>query len=126
MAIQSELSSGRTAKRGRRKPHPKGRQLNTEALDEVRMALGDVAPERDLLIEFLHRLQDRFGFLSARHLNALANHMGLAEAEVYEVATFYAHFNVVKENEEAPPPLTLRVCNGIACEITGCEEEFVR
>jgi formate dehydrogenase len=124
MAIHTEFSSDRTAKRGRRKSHPKGRQLNTEALDEVRMALGDVAPERDLLIEFLHRLQDRFDFLSARHLNALANHMGLAEAEVYEVATFYAHFNVVKENEEPPPPLTLRVCNGIACEMAGCGELF--
>ena len=121
MAIQSELSSGRTAKRGRRKPHPKGRQLNTEALDEVRMALGDVAPERDLLIEFLHRLQDRFGFLSARHLNALANHMGLAEAEVYEVATFYHRFEVLSD-EAAPAPRTIRICDSLPCQMAGADD----
>ena len=114
----------RPAKRGRRRPYPKGRQLDTEALDEVVPLLDDVASRPDLLIEFLHRLQDRFGFLSARHLNALANHMGLAQAEVYEVATFYAHFDVLKEDEAPPPPLTVRVCDGIACEMAGCGDLF--
>ena len=114
----------RVTKRGRRKPYPKGRQLDTGALDEVREILGNIAPKRDLLIEFLHRLQDRFGSLSARHLNALANHMGMAEAEVYEVATFYAHFDVIKEDEAPPPPLTIRICDSIACEMAGCGELF--
>jgi len=124
MSKSGASSFDRTAKRGRRKPHPKGRQLDTDSLDEVRAVLGDMAPGRDLLIECLHRLQDRFGFLSARHLNALADHMRLPQAEVYEVTTFYAHFNVIKESEAPPPPLTVRVCDGIACEMAGCGELF--
>jgi formate dehydrogenase len=124
MSVGGASHFDRTSKRGRRKPFPKGRQLETDALDEVRTVVDDVAPRPDLLIEFLHRLQDRFGFLSARHLNALANHMGLAQAEVYEVATFYAHFDVVKEDEAPPPPLTVRVCDGIACEMAGCQVLF--
>ncbi|MDP6786718.1 MAG: NAD(P)H-dependent oxidoreductase subunit E [Rhodospirillales bacterium] len=124
MVKGSGVSLDRTAKRGRRKPHPKGRQLDTDALEEVGAALGGAAPARDLLIEFLHRLQDHFGFLSARHLKGLSHYMGLAEAEVYEVATFYAHFTVFKEDEDPPPPLTVRVCNGIACEMAGCGKLF--
>jgi formate dehydrogenase beta subunit len=107
--------------RGFRRPvaHPKGRQVEPGALAEIRELLGDASRRRDLLIEHLHRIQDRHGHIAARHLAALAEDMRLSQAEVYEVATFYAHFNVVKEGEPLPPPLTLRVCDGIACKMSG-------
>jgi formate dehydrogenase beta subunit len=107
--------------RGTRRPvrYPKGRQLDSSAIDEVRAVLGDLPRRRDLLIEHLHRVQDRFGFLSARHLAALAAEMRLAQAEVYEVATFCAHFDVVKEEEAPPPPRTVRICDSISCELAG-------
>ena len=76
---------------------------------------------RDLLIEHLHRLQDQYGHLSAAHLAALAAEMKLALAEVYEVATFYAHFDVVKEGERPPPPVTVRVCDSLSCAMRGAE-----
>lgn len=98
---------------------PKGRQVEPDRLAEVRDLLGDAPRRRDLLIEFLHRIQDRFGHISAGHLAALAHDMGLAQAEVFEVATFYAHFDVIKESEPAPPPLTVRICTGLVCEMAG-------
>ena len=85
---------------------PKGRQVDPLALDEVRDLLADLPRRRDLLIEHLHLIQDRYGHLSARHLAALAGEMKLAMTEVYEVATFYAHFDVVMEDETPPPALT--------------------
>ena len=100
---------------------PKGRQIESGALDEVREVLGDRPRRRDLLIEFLHLLQERFGHLAARHLAALAEEMRLPQAEVYEVATFYAHFDVVKEGETPPPPLTIRVCASLSCAMAGAE-----
>src|ERR687884_410865 len=87
---------------------PKGRQVDPAALDEVRALLGERERRRDLLIEHLHLLQDHYGHLSAAHLAALALEMKLALTEVYEVATFYAHFDVVKEGEFPPPPVTIR------------------
>ena len=84
--------------------------------------LGDAPRRRDLLIEYLHRIQDRYGCLSAAHLVALAAEMKMAMAEVYEVATFYHHFDVVKEGETAPPAITVRVCDSIACELAGSHE----
>jgi formate dehydrogenase len=107
------------ATRKRRRQAPKGRQVDPAALDEVRALLGDASRARDLLIEHLHRLQDRYGHLAARHLAALAHEMRLAQAEVYEVATFYHHFDVVKEGETPPPPLTVRVCDSLSCELAG-------
>jgi formate dehydrogenase len=101
---------------------PKGRQVNPQALEEVRSLLGDEPRRRDLLIEHLHRINDRYGHLSAAHLAALAHEMRLAMAEVYEVATFYHHFEVVKEGETPPPALTVRVCDSIACELAGANE----
>ena len=101
---------------------PKGRQVNPQALAEVRALLGDESRQRDLLIEHLHKINDRYGHLSAAHMAALAQEMNLAMAEVYEVATFYHHFEVVKEGETAPPALTVRVCDSIACELAGSEE----
>src|SRR5258708_2437712 len=102
-------------------PHPKGRVVDPAALDEVRALLGDRPRRRDLLIEHLHLIQDRYGHLSAAHLAALALEMKLALTEVYEVATFYAHFDVVKEGEAPPPPITVRVCDSLSCAMVGGE-----
>src|SRR5216683_6863616 len=112
-----------TEKRPRRRPRttPKGRQVDPRALDEVRALLGDRSRRRDLLIEHLHLIQDRYGHLSAAHLAALAQEMKLAQTEVYEVATFYAHFDVVKEDEAPPPALTVRVCDSLSCAMAGAE-----
>jgi NADH:ubiquinone oxidoreductase subunit F (NADH-binding)/NADH:ubiquinone oxidoreductase subunit E len=106
-------------KRGRVRSTPKGRRVDPAARAEVLALLGDAPRRRDLLIEHLHKIQDRYGCLHARHLAALADEMKLAMAEVYEVATFYHHFDVVKEGETAPPALTVRICDSIACEMAG-------
>jgi len=119
-STQSAIKRGHPgAGRKRSGKTPKGRQVDATALAEVRALLGDTPRRRDLLIEYLHRIQDEYGHLSAWHLAALAEEMRLAQTEVYEVATFYAHFDVVKEGHEPPPPLTVRVCDGIACEMVG-------
>ena len=101
---------------------PKGRQVDPKARDDVRGLLRDDPRRRDLLIEYLHRIQDRYGYLSAAHLAALADEMKLALTEVFEVATFYHHFDVVKEGEAAPPAITVRVCDSISCEISGASD----
>jgi formate dehydrogenase len=97
----------------------KGRTLDPAALADVQALLGEAPRRADLLIEFLHRIQDRFGHISAAHLVALASEMKLAQAEVYEVATFYHHFDVVKEGETPPPALTVRVCETLSCQMAG-------
>ncbi|MGY6548521.1 MAG: NADH-ubiquinone oxidoreductase-F iron-sulfur binding region domain-containing protein [Roseinatronobacter sp.] len=107
--------------RGRGRSAPKGRALEPDALDEVRAILGDRARARDLLIEHLHLLQDRFGHLAARHLRALAHEMRLPMAEIWEVASFYAHFDLLRENETPPAPITIRVCDGLSCALAGAE-----
>ena len=107
---------------GRAISHPKGRQLDTEAQDEIRLILGDIPRARDMLIEFLHLIQDKFGCLSADHLVALAEEMKLSLAEIYEVATFYAHFDVITETEDKPPPITVRVCDSVTCQMLGAEK----
>src|SRR6266850_6905862 len=106
---------------GRRRglDHPKGRQVDPAALAEVQALLGDRERRRDLLIEHLHELQDHFGCLHARHLAALAEEMRLALVEGYEVASFYAHFDIVMDDEAPPPPLTVRVCDSLSCELAG-------
>jgi len=109
------------AGRRRAKPTPKGRGVDPQALDEVRALLGERPRRRDLLIEHLHLIQDRYGQLSARHLAALADEMRLALAEVYETATFYAHFDVIKEDAAPLPPLIVRVCDSITCSLFGAE-----
>jgi formate dehydrogenase len=108
--------------RTKARPIPKGRGVDPKARQEVLALLGDGPRRRDLLIEHLHRINDRFGYLPAAHLAALADEMRLALTEVYEVATFYHHFEVVKEGEAAPPALTVRVCDSIACELAGAQE----
>ena len=100
----------------------KGRQLDDEAWADVQGLLGDRLRSRDLLIEFLHLIQDKFGHLSAPHLRALAEEMRLSMAEVWEVATFYAHFDPIREDEAAPPALTIRVCESLSCELAGSEQ----
>jgi formate dehydrogenase len=109
---------------GRKRPQktPKGRQLDMQAVAEVSTLLGDRPRRRDLLIEHLHLIQDQYGHLSAAHLAALAAEMKLAQTEVYEVATFYAHFDVVKEDETPPPAVTVRVCDSLSCAMAGAEE----
>lgn len=107
---------------GKSRRTPKGRQVDDQALEEVRALLGNTPRRRDLLIEFLHLIQDAYGHLSAAHVRALAEEMRLAQAEIYEVATFYAHFDVVREDETPPPALTIRVCESLSCELAGAEQ----
>jgi formate dehydrogenase len=116
-AVEQQPKAG-----GRRRPPrtPKGRQIDPAALEEVRALLTDRPRRRDLLIEHLHLIQDRYGHLSAAHLAALAAEMKLAQTEVYEVATFYSHFDVVKDGP-APPAITVRVCDSLSCAMAGAE-----
>lgn len=103
------------------RPYTKGRQVNAKAKAQVKKLIGK-APQRDLLIEYLHLVQDQYGCLSSEHLAALADEMRLAQSEVYEVATFYAHFDVVHEGEQPPPSLTVRVCDSISCQLANAEQ----
>ena len=107
---------------GKSRKTPKGRQVDDQAYQEVLNLLGSRPRNRDLLIEFLHLIQDEYGHLSAAHIAALADEMRLAQAEIYEVATFYAHFDVVREGEAPPPALTIRVCDSLSCEMAGAEQ----
>lgn len=104
------------------RPAPKGREIDPRALADVRALLGDEPRRADLLIEHLHRIQDAHGSLSVAHLNALAFEMTLTPAEVYEVATFYHHFDVVRDGQPPPPPLTVRVCESVSCHLAGGDE----
>jgi NADH:ubiquinone oxidoreductase subunit F (NADH-binding)/NADH:ubiquinone oxidoreductase subunit E len=104
------------------RPILKGRAVDPKALAEVQALLGDESRQRDLLIEHLHKINDRYGHLAAAHLAALAQEMRLALTEVYEVATFYHHFEVVKEGGEAPAAITVRVCDSISCELAGAQD----
>jgi len=106
---------------GKGRKTPKGRQVDDAALADVRALLGDRPRRRDLLIEHLHLIQDRYGHISVQHLNALADEMRMAQTEVYEVATFYAHFDVVKDGDVPPPALTIRVCDSLSCELAGAQ-----
>jgi formate dehydrogenase len=108
--------------RQRKREAPKGRRVDPQALADVQAALGDAPRRRDLLIEHLHKIQDRYGALSAPHLAALAQELKLAQSEVYEVATFYHHFDVLRDGEDAPPALTVRVCAGLSCELAGARD----
>ena len=114
------------AGRGRARMRPKGRHVEPRAADEVRTLLGGRPRRRDLLIEHLHLIQDRYRCLSAPHLAALAAEMRLALAEVYETATFYAHFDVVREGEAPPPEVTVRVCDSLTCEMMGAQSLLQR
>jgi len=115
------MTEKRQTSRRRPRETPKGRQIDSHALAEVQALLGARRRRRDLLIEFLHLIQDHYGHISAPHLAALADEMKLAQAEVYEVATFYAHFDVVKDGLP-PPAITVRVCDSLSCAMTGAEK----
>jgi len=114
------------ASRERKRQRPKGRQVDAAALQQVQALLGDLPRRRDLLIEFLHLIQDAYGCLSAAHLAALASELRLAQVEVFEVASFYHHFDIVREGELVPPALTVRVCDGLSCEMAGAGELLAR
>jgi formate dehydrogenase beta subunit len=107
--------------RVRARPVPKGRQVDPRASDAIKALLADASRQRDLLIEYLHRIQDTYGQISAAHLAALAEEMSLSFAEVFETATFYAHFDVVKEGDPDIPELTVRVCDSLTCALFGAE-----
>jgi formate dehydrogenase beta subunit len=113
----------KTGRGGRRRPlrTPKGRQVDPQAAADIEALLTDRSRRRDLLIEHLHLIQDKYGHISSAHLAALAAEMKLAQTEVYEVATFYAHFDVVKEGETPPPPVTVRVCDSLSCAMAGAD-----
>jgi formate dehydrogenase beta subunit len=121
-AAESNGKSGRRGGRGRVRATPKGRRVDPKARQEVLDLLRDAPRRRDLLIEHLHKIQDRYGSIQARHLVALADEMKMAMAEVYETATFYHHFDVIKEGDTPPPAITVRVCDSIACELTGAHK----
>src|SRR6201982_2317994 len=108
--------------RRRAKATPKGRQIDPAAAHEIEVLLGDRPRRRDLLIEDLHLLQDKYHQIPAAHLAALADEMKLSFAEVFETATFYAHFDVVKEGEPNIPPITIRVCDSLTCAMMGAEQ----
>ena len=110
----------------RKRQAPKGRRVDAGALEDVQRLLGDGSRQRDLLIEHLHKIQDSFGHLSSAHLAALAQEMRLAQTEVYEVASFCHHFDIVKEGEAPPPALTVRVCDGLSCELAGARDLLAR
>jgi formate dehydrogenase len=122
MNDRAPVASKPKGKGARVRSTPKGRQVDPRAREEVQALLTDSPRKRDLLIEYLHRIQDRYGHLSAAHLVALAAEMKLAMTEVYEVATFYHHFDVVKDGDVAPPAITVRVCDSISCEMAGAKE----
>src|SRR5436189_6248244 len=108
--------------RKRAKSTPKGRQVDPPAAHEIELLLGDRSRRRDLLIEHLHLIQDKYHQISAAHLAALADEMKLSFAEVFETATFYAHFDIVKEGEADIAPLTIRVCDSLTCAMLGGEK----
>ena len=106
-----------TRKRNKMRGEKRGRSVNPVALQEVQALLGDITVRRDHLIEYLHLIQDKFACISAHHITALASLMKLSTSEVYEVASFYHHFDIVKEGHHAPPQLTIRVCDSVTCEM---------
>ena len=121
MALDQDKGVWKSAK-GKGRRTPKGRQFEDEALNEVKALLENRPRQKDLLIEFLHLIQDKYGYLSAQHLCALAEELKISMAEVYEVASFYAHFDIVKEDETPPPQITIRVCDSLSCELAGADK----
>ena len=119
MTSSATIDTSRLGKRGKVRGHLKGRQVDPQAAADIAALLGSAPRRRDLLIEHLHRIQDRYGCMRAAHIVALAAEMKLALTEVYEVATFYHHFDVIDDNEAAPPPVTVRICETFSCAMAG-------
>src|SRR3954471_607474 len=105
----------------RKREAPKGRRVDPDALAEVQALLGNESRQRDLLIEHLHKIQDHYGHISSEHIVALGREMNLAWVEVYEVASFYHHFDIIKDRDHVPPALTVRVCDSLSCELAGAQ-----
>ena len=105
----------------RKKGQSRGRHTDPQALKEIKYLLGDESRQHDLLLEHLHKIQDKFNYISAAHLVALADEMKLSAAKVFEVASFYHHFDIVKEDQSPPPELTVRVCDSLSCHMAGAE-----
>jgi formate dehydrogenase beta subunit len=131
-ASSAEAAQVVQAARERKRQAPKGRRVQPAALDDLQALFGDadLSARRDLLIEHLHVLNDRFGQLGTPHLAALAQRMRLSQTEVYEVASFYHHFDIVREGPDgavpAAPALTVRVCDGLSCEMSGARDLLAR
>lgn len=115
--IQPNMDTIVKRKRNKMRGQQRGRSIDPVALQQILELLGDKPRRRDLLIEYLHLIQDQFGHISAAHMTALASEMKLATTEVYEVASFYHHFDLIKEGHQAPPALTIRVCDSVTCEM---------
>ena len=123
MSAPGNVASGDfTRRRKRKRAQPKGRQVEPAALAAVREALGDMPRRRDMLLEGLHRINDRFGCLRVEHLTAFADELRLSLTEVYEVATFYHHFDIIRDPAVEPPALTVRVCDSVSCAMCGSEQ----
>ncbi|WP_206035646.1 NADH-ubiquinone oxidoreductase-F iron-sulfur binding region domain-containing protein [Roseomonas sp. HF4] len=120
--MAAEPPATEAARRARApRPGPRGRTVAPAARDAVAATLGDLPLRRDLLIEHLHALQDRHGALRPDHLVALADLLGLAPVEAFETATFYHHFDALPADGPPPPPVTIRVCEGLPCVLAGGE-----
>ncbi len=119
--IQTPVRPGKKGGKRKSRAFPKGRQLVPSAHRDIVDLLGERPRQRDLLIEYLHLIQDKWHHISAPHLAALAEEMKLSQAEVYEVATFYHHFDVIKEDQTAPPEITIRVCDSLSCQMAGAK-----
>ncbi len=120
MTIQKETGIWKSGS-GKGKKSPKGRQAENIHIEEISNLLGTRVRSKDLLIEYLHLVQDKYGSISFQHISALAEELKLSQTEVYEVATFYAHFDVVREGELPPPPITIRICDSLSCELKGAQ-----
>ncbi len=101
---------------------PRGRKVDFDILSKLKSILDTVSYRRDHLIEYLHKIQDTQGAITKEYMTALASLMGISQTEVYEVATFYHHFDVVDNDEEKPAALTVRVCDSVTCEMNGAKE----
>ena len=121
--VMGKVESGiwKSAK-GKGRAYTKGRPLDENAWDEVKELLLGKRLDRDLLIEHLHLIQDKFRCISTAHMRALAEEMGISSAEVYEVASFYAHFDIVRDGQQPPPKITIRVCDSLSCMMAGADE----
>ena len=108
--------------KGKGRAYTKGRPLDENAWDEVKALLLGKRLDRDLLIEHLHLIQDKFRCISTAHMRALAEEMRISSAEVYEVASFYAHFDIVRDDQQPPPKITIRVCDSLSCMMAGADE----
>ena len=100
-------------------PYPKGREINSECIDEIQSLISSLPLRRDLLIEYFHLIQDKYRCIRKKHLAALSSLLKIPFAETFEVATFYAHFDVINDNDETPPQITVRVCDSLTCELKG-------